>query len=84
MDVDKFWINANGSSVWICFEGQTCIYKTNTQVSDTALNRLFSAASLAMSSDRFLYVRFPEDDGNCATILNESRDDFMGFWVLDN
>ena len=81
---NKVWMNANGVSVWICFENSKCIYKSYSgEPNDSVLNRMYSSALTAIAAGKDFYVRFPESDANCQDVLaNESRNDFVGYWVL--
>lgn len=78
---NRVWLNLGANSVWICFEGANCIYKTqDSVVTEAHLNRMYSTALAAISRDSQLVIRYPEDNGNCSLLLSTSRNDIQGIW----
>lgn len=86
MTPDKVWMNGNGISVWVCFEGKNCIYKSYSDqesANHKVLDRMYSSGLSAIAANKDFYVRFPENGGDCQTILTDgSRQDFVGYWVF--
>ncbi len=79
----RVWQRLDAPYVWVCFEGAKCIYKTQGgTVTEAHLNRMYSAAMAAITADKQLLVRYPEDNGDCSVLSNTNRNDILGFWYV--
>ena len=80
MKPNRVWLNLVGDTVWICFEGGGCIYKSlNITIKERHLNSMYSSAMAAIAADKSFIVRYPEDGLNCIN-ARTSRSDVLGFW----
>ena len=58
------------------------IYKNNNTLSQTQINRIYTAALTAFTAGKKLTVRYPEDNLDCST-LSAARNDFIGITIRD-
>jgi hypothetical protein len=80
---DKVWLDLSSNSVWVCFEGPACIYKTQSEtVTEAHLDRFYSTALASISRGSMLRVRYPEDNANCDDLASQIRNDIQGLWFL--
>jgi len=83
-DVKKIWSNFGSSTtVYVCFETGSCIYKDESNITEGQMARLMSMALTAKTTGKRLQVRYPEDDLVCPPSGASARNDFIGFWLVD-
>ena len=44
---NRVWVSNSGDTLWVCFDGGKCIYKTSGELSEKAIDRTLSMAMAA-------------------------------------
>jgi hypothetical protein len=73
---------ADKTTVWINFDKGSSIYINESKLTEGQVNRFFSMALTAVTTNRSLTVRYPEDDLQCPP-TGEARNDMLGIWLLN-
>ena len=78
--VSRVWITMDSATVWVAFnEGYGSVFLDGNSGSNAARDRLYTMALTALTTNKKVIVRYPEDNADCSS--QPSRRDHLGMWI---
>ena len=79
--VRKVWVGMDGQSVWVVFEqaGHGHAFQDASNPNTVAKDRFYTMALTALTTNKTVIVRYPEDNADCSS--QPARKDILGMWI---
>ena len=79
--VTEVWVSMDGQSIWVIFAqaGHGHVFQDATNPSTVAKDRFYTMALTALTTNKKVIVRYPEDNADCSS--QPVRNDILGMWI---